>query len=151
MKGSRPTQSANKFCKLRNIRNESDVEQSIIRPLLEELGYTADYIETKATIQQKNIGKKSKRREYRPDFICYADKQHRRPVLIIDAKHPEAGAEEGLTDAQLYASVLRRVLTTPKPDQYCVGSNGITTVIRHFDSDADVFRLDFSEIGRAHV
>lgn len=147
---ARVSQAENKFCKLNNLRNESDVEQSIVRPLLEELGYTADYIATKATIAQKNIGKGSKSRQYRPDFICYGDKQQRRPVLVIDAKHPKAAAEDGLTDAQLYAAILRRGLATPKPDQYCIGTNGVTTVVRHFDSDVDIFRLDFSEFKDDH-
>ena len=71
----------NKYCALSTLRNESDVEQSFIRPLLEDLGYTADHIETKATIQGENIGKGRKPRTYRPDFICYADKHHRNPLF----------------------------------------------------------------------
>ncbi|HEV2357847.1 MAG TPA: N-6 DNA methylase, partial [bacterium] len=143
----KPTKKVNqsKFCSLSVLHNESDVEQSFLRPLLEELGYSADYIKTKATIPQKNIGKGSKPRPYRPDFICYADKKHRQPVLVIDAKHPNETADEGLGDAQLYAAILRRGVAAPKPDQYCLGSNGSTTVVRLFDSDADVFRMAFAD------
>jgi type I restriction enzyme M protein len=137
------TGNQNKFCKLSNLRNESDVEQSFLRPLLEELGYTEDYIETKATIPEKNIGKKRKPKLYRPDFICYGDKQHYQPLLVIDAKHPSQRGEDGLADAQLYVAVIRRSLKLPKPDQYCIGSNGIVTVVKHYDSDKESHYLDF--------
>src|SRR5215217_3689029 len=114
-----------KYCSMSDLRNESDVEQSFIRPLLEELGFNAAYIETKSTIPEKNIGKKSKARPYRPDFICYADKANTHPVLIIDAKNPNSYAEDGVHDAQLYTAVLRRGLKAPKPEQFCMGSNGV--------------------------
>jgi type I restriction enzyme M protein len=139
------SRARSKFCSLSTLHNESDVEQSFLRPLIEELGYSADYTETKATIAAKNVGKGTKPRPYRPDFVCYADKGHRKPVLVIDAKHPTVAAEQGLGDAQLYATILRRGLTTRKPDQYCIGSNGTTTIVRFFDSDVDAFRLDFSD------
>ena len=135
----------NKYCNLNALRNESDVEQSFLRPLLEEMGYTADFIATKSTLPEKNIGKRSKPRPYRPDFICYADKHHQQPVLIIDAKNPKGDVEDGISDAQLYAAVVRRTLKAPKPDQFCIGSNGLTTIVREHDSDRDYFNLDFSE------
>ena len=39
--------SENLFCKKSTLRNESDVEQFFLLPLLKELGFTEDYIETK--------------------------------------------------------------------------------------------------------
>jgi type I restriction enzyme M protein len=141
----------NKYCDLNVLRNESDVEHWFILPLLADLGYGAEYVATKATISEKNIGKRSKPRPYRPDFICYADKQHKQPVLIIDAKHPKGNVEDGIVDAQLYAAVLRRGLTGIKPDQYCMGSNGCTTVVREYDSDRDSFNLDFSEFEDGNI
>ena len=50
----------NKFCTVKNLRNESDVEQFFIKPLLEELRYTEDYLRTKSTIKAVNIGKRKK-------------------------------------------------------------------------------------------
>ena len=143
--GKPARKTKNMYCALADLNNESDVEQSFLRPLLEDLGYTAAHIATKATLPEKNIGKASKRRPYRPDFVCFADSRQRQPVLVIDAKNPNEQAEDGLADAQLYAAVLRRGLTAPKPDQYCIGSNGTTTVVRHFDNNVDAFRLDFSD------
>lgn len=146
MPKAKTSPSKNKFCTLAALRNESDVEQSFLRPLLEGLGYTAEHIATKETITPQNIGKGKNARPYRPDFICYADKVHKRPLLVVDAKHPTATAEEGLSDAQLYTAILRRSLGSPKPDQYCIGSNGITTVVRLYESDTDAFRLDFGDM-----
>ena len=135
----------NKFCSLKNMRNESDVEQTFIRRLLEDLGYTDDYIETKATAAQLNIGKQRKPRLYKPDFICFLDKKHKLPVITVDGKHPTADAEEGCADAQLYAAVMRRTLASPKPDQVCIGSNGHGTLVKHHDSDQNLFNLAFSD------
>ena len=140
-----------KYCDLGALQNESDVEQSFLRPLLEEMGYTADFVATKATLSDKNIGKRSKPRPYRPDFVCYADRQHRQPVLIIDAKNPQGDVEDGLADAQLYAAALRRSLKGRKPDQYCIGSNGPTTIVREHDSDRNSFSLHFSEFREGNI
>ncbi len=137
----------NKFCKLENLRNESDVEQFLVYPMLNDLGYTADYIETKASIKQVNIGKEKRKRAYRPDYVCYSDKKHQHPVLIVDAKNPDEDPEDGVIDAQLYASVIRRSLSRPKPDQFCIGTNGRKTIIKHYDSSTTEYTLDFAELG----
>jgi type I restriction enzyme M protein len=135
----------NKFCSLKNLRNESDVEQFFIKPLLEELGYTEDYLKTKTTIKAANIGKKKKSKPYIPDFIAYTDKAKEKPVLIVDAKNPTEDPEDGVADAQLYASVIRRSLSDPKPEQYCIGSNGLTTLLMHYDSSHVELSLNFDD------
>ncbi|MEM2122634.1 MAG: N-6 DNA methylase [Candidatus Bathyarchaeia archaeon] len=135
----------NKFCKVDNLRNESDVEQFFVLPLLNELGYTPDYIETKATLPEHSIGKGKKMKSYKPDYICYVDKNHLKPVLIIDAKHPARSAESGVEDSQLYAAILRRRLHEPKPDQYCVGTNAFRLIVKHYDKDAVYYDLSFED------
>lgn len=135
----------NKFCKLKNLRNESDVEQNFLIPLLEEMGYSEDYRESKGTIHEEAIRKGKKKKSYQPDFICYSDKAHLRPVLVIDAKHPKRTPEEGVSDAQLYTSVIRRHIDEPKPVQYCIGSNGSLTIVKHYERDAEEYRLTFSD------
>jgi len=135
----------NKYCKLGNLKNESDVEQSLLRPLLEELGYLADYLETKATIKQVNIGKAKKKRSYIPDFIGYTDKKHEHPVLIVDAKSPSESPEDGMSDAMLYSSVIRRSLEEPKPEQYCIGSNGHMTLLIHYEGKRLELSLEFGD------
>lgn len=133
----------NKYCKIQNLRNESDVEQNFLIPLLDELGFNEDYRESKSTVVKEKIDKGKRRKDYRPDFICYADKAHLRPVLVIDAKHPSKSAEEGVDDAQLYTSVIRRRLDEPKPVQYCIGSNGLKTIVKHYDQDIEEYNLFF--------
>jgi type I restriction enzyme M protein len=134
----------NKFCNLKNLRGETDVREIFLAPLLDELGFTEDYRETER-LPEKNIGKGKKKRSYKPDYVCFADKSHHRPVLIVDAKSPTENAEEGVEDAQLYTAVIRRALDAPKPIQYCIGSNGVRTVVKHYDSDKVELELLFAD------
>lgn len=135
----------NKYCKIKTLRNESDVEQFFIIRLLADFGYNDELIETKTTIEEKSIGKGNKRRNYKPDYIVYSDEERKKPVLIIDAKSPKENAEEGISDSQLYSSVLRRSLQSPKPDQYCIGTNGTHFIVKHFDSDDVMHELNFED------
>lgn len=135
----------NKYCSLRNLRNESDVEQNFIVRLLDDLEFSEDYRKSKTSIKAEKIGKGKNRRDYRPDYICFLDKAHTKPVLVIDAKSPQIDAENGVLDAQLYTSIMRRELKGAKPDQFCIGSNGLMTIIRHFDSNEDLHRVSFEE------
>ena len=138
-------QEKNKYCSFGNLHNESDVEQNFLIRLLDDLEFTEDYRKTKASIKTERIGKGKNQRDYRPDYICFLDKAHTKPVLIIDAKSPQVDAEEGVLDAQLYTSIMRRGLKGNKPDQFCIGSNGRITIIRHFESNDDVLSLSFGE------
>lgn len=135
----------NKFCNIDNLRNESDVEQNFVKPLLSDLGFSEDYIETKPQIKEETIGKGLKAKTYRPDYIAYLDKTHKQPIMIIDAKHPQEPPEDGVNDSQLYASVLRRQLAEPKPEQFCIGTNGKKTIVKHYDSNQELCNLDFCD------
>lgn len=137
--------AANKFCSRSSLKNESDVEQFFVLPLLAELGFTPEYLETKATIPATSIGKGKKRRSYVPDYQGYTRKAKQKPVLILDAKHPNESVDEGVNDAQLYASVIRRKMEAPKPEQFCVGVNGDRLIVKHYDSDTALHDLSFGE------
>ena len=137
--------AANKYCSVSNLRNESDVEQFFVSPLLGELDFTADYLQTKRIVTAKQIGKGKRRRSYIPDYVGYLTSSQSRPVLVVDAKGPGRDADEGVDDAQLYASVIRRGIASPKPEQYCVGINGHTCIVKHFDSDEELHRLSFAD------
>lgn len=143
----RPASTAgqNKFCKLASLRNESDVEQFLVLPILAELGFTSEYLETKATIPAASIGKGKKKRSYIPDYQGYTRKNKQKPVLIVDAKSPNESVDEGVGDAQLYASVIRRRMETPKPEQFCIGANGHKLIVKHYDSDTALHDLDFAD------
>jgi type I restriction enzyme M protein len=135
----------NKYCSLSALQNESDVEQFFVLPLLADLGYGADYLDTKAGIEPAMVGKGNKRKQYFPDYVAYLRKSKDKPVIVVDAKHPNESAEEGVDDAQLYASVIRRHLSQPKPDQYCVGINGHQMVVKHYDTAIPAHRLGFAD------
>jgi len=51
---------SNKFCKLKNLKNESDVEQNFLVRLLDDLGFTEDYRETKSALPHFQIDKGKK-------------------------------------------------------------------------------------------
>lgn len=135
----------NKFCSKESLRNESDVEQFFIIKLLEDLDYNSDYIRTKNNIPELKIKKGKKQESYSPDYILYKDKKQEKPIILIDAKHPNEDPEKGVIDAQLYTSVLRRKIKSPKPEQYCIGTNGIKFIIKHYESDDTLLELDFED------
>lgn len=139
------SQARNKFCALKNLTNESDVEQFFIMPLLNDLGYGSDYIETKSSIREVTVGKGKKKKSYIPDYLAFTVRSKVKPVLVIDAKHPDESAESGVHDAQLYASVVRRKMPSPKPDQYCLGINGHQVIAKHYDSDVVLHSLSFGD------
>ena len=136
----------NKFCEYRTLRNESDVEQFLVQPLLSFLGYTPSYLKTKTVLPRETIGKGSNRKAYVPDYLGYTTKRLDKPVIVVDAKHPNEPADQGVLDAQLYASVLRRRIKEPKPDQFCIGCNGDRLIVRHYDSDVTLHSLDFDDL-----
>ncbi len=135
----------NKYCALAALRNESDVEQFFVLPLLADLGYGPDYLETKTAIPELSVGEGKKKKSYIPDYLAYTVRGRIKPVLIVDAKHPNESAEEGVTDAQLYASVIRRRMAAPKPDQYCIGVNGHRVIVKHYDSNVAIYSLSFAD------
>jgi len=65
--------------------------------------------------------------------------------LVIDAKNPNEKAEEGVEDSQLYASILRRKLAEPKPQQLCIGSNGLHTIVIHYEGNTPLYDLVFDD------
>jgi len=135
----------NMFCKKEDLTNESSVEQFFVIRLLQDLGYPDALIKPQERIDAYKIDKGRTKKDYKPDYILYVDKSQNKPVILIDAKEPNVSAEKGVIDAQLYASVLRRKLKSPKPEQYCIGTNGLKLIVKHYDSDKIMFKLDFSD------
>ncbi len=50
-----------------------------------------------------------------------------------------------MQDAQLYASVIRRDMTNPKSEPYCIGTNGSRFIVKHFDSNSVLHSLSFDD------
>lgn len=138
--------ASNKYCSLSSLRNESDVEQFLVLPLLADLGYGEDHLATKATIASARLGKGQSRRSYAPDYLGYTTRRRDKPVMVVDVKHPDESAEAGVEDAQMYAGVIRRQMAEPKPDQYCIGVNGHRLIVKHYDSDQALLTLSFLDL-----
>lgn len=141
----------NKFCDLNSLRNESDVEQFFVIKLLEDLGYSDKNIITKGKLKEYKIGKGRKKKNYIPDYVVCLDRQNNKPVLVIDAKHPEQNSLDGVEDAQLYTSILRRSLNKPKPEQYCIGTNGKEFIVKEYESDDVKIKLDFADFNDSQL
>lgn len=135
----------NKFCKKEVLRNESDVEQFFLIRLINDIGYDDKNIITKAKLKEYKIGKGKKKKSYIPDYVVCLDTKGNKPVLVIDAKHPDQNSLDGVEDAQLYTSILRRGLKKPKPEQYCIGSNGNEFVVKEYESDEIKLKLNFED------
>lgn len=97
------------FCKIEDLKNESDVEQKFIVPLLlndneRGFGYSSSDYHSKSSVMQLEIEKgKQKKKWYSPDFVVYIQGA---PVLVIEAKQPNEDLEEGYREARLYATEL---------------------------------------------
>jgi len=135
----------NIFCNKEDLTNESSVEQFFVIRLLQTLGYPDALIKPQERIETYRIDKGRTKKDYKPDYIVYLDKAQTKPIIIIDAKEPDVSAERGVIDAQLYASILRRKLREPKPEQYCIGTNGLKLIVKHYDNDKILFKLNFSD------
>jgi len=135
----------NIFCDKNDLTNESSVEQFFIIRLLKDLGYEDRNIRTKEFIQEFPIRKGKKRKSYSPDYIIYMDRKQTKPVIVIDAKSPKENAENGIADSQFYVAVLRRKLKKPKPEQFCAGTNGIEFIVKHYESNEIILKLNFAD------
>ena len=62
----------NKFCKLRNLKNESDVEQNFIVRFLDDLEFTDDYRETKTSLNTVKIDKGSATAKLHPRLRVFS-------------------------------------------------------------------------------
>lgn len=132
----------NKFCKKSTLRNESDVEQFFVRPLLKDLNYKDTNIFTKHTFPYHPIGKGTKQKLHRPD---YAIKIGRIWKLIIETKNPNESINPFVHESQDYASIINRGYIGHNPIKYCLITNGIKTKLVLVDQDKPLLELTFKD------
>lgn len=126
------------FLELKGIRNESDVEQKIIMPLLKDvLGYSDWEIRTKNYLAPTQIDKGAgKKMGYFPDYIIYIGGI---PCIIIEAKDINVPSTEGLREARLYATEInKRYPGDINPARYIMATNGIYLYLSPWDSEKEV-------------
>ena len=136
------TKTANKYCTLEVLQNESSVEQFFITRLLIDLGFKDSEIKTKNTIDELVIGKGSKKERYRPDYVVFWNKE---PFMLIDAKDPEITIENYLYQVSDYALRINQKYPGEKPLRYCVLTNGITFNLYKWDRDQVELTLAFAD------
>lgn len=135
-------QIKNKFCELKTLRNESDVEQFFVIRLLRDLGYKDTNIFTKYTLPFYTIGKGTQKRTHRPD---YAVKINKIWSLITEVKHPEKEIRPFIQEAQDYAAIVNRNYIGSNPIKYCLITNGVKTLLALIDQTKPILELDFDD------
>jgi hypothetical protein len=137
------------FCKIDDLKNESDVEQKLIWPMLSSpapdgLGYSPSDIYTKHNIRNFEIDKGNSKKVYRPDYILILGGL---PVAVIEAKRPDEDIDEALREARLYANELNAIHRPGvNPCVRVVATNGLRLISCPADSAVHDFQIDFADI-----
>jgi energy-coupling factor transporter ATP-binding protein EcfA2 len=142
------------FCRLEDLRTESDVEQKFVWSLLTfkeplGLGFTASDISTKLSIRRLEINKGQSKKIYYPDYMIIIAGL---PVIIIEAKAPSESVEDGLEEALLYAAKLNSLFPTEiNPCMRVVSTNGIKLLCSPWDSASPDIDIEFSNISAGSI
>jgi hypothetical protein len=140
------------YCSLDDLKNESDVEQKLVWPLLASpvpggLGFAPPEIYTKTNIRYLEIEKGTSKKVYRPDYILLIAGL---PLVTIEAKHPDEEVEEGLREARLYAAELNAQYPGGiNPCFRVIATNGQEIISSPWDTAAVDFRMQFNDINQS--
>lgn len=135
----------NKYCELKNLTNEADVETFLLLPLFADLGFKTKNIKPKHSLEELSVKTLGSRRakKYRPD---YAIKIGSEIVLIVEAKAPSVNLEDHVLQARDYSVTLNGAYSTKNPVRYFVLSNGHLTRIYKVGVNAPVLEVKFKEL-----
>ena len=142
------------FCEIKDLKNESDVEQKLIFPLITTLipmglGFSPSDFMTKPNIKQIVIGKGKSEKIYFPDYVITNSGL---PLLVIEAKSPHEDLDQALREAMLYTIELNSNYPTKlNPCRKIIVSNGNEIWASSWDSKVDVIKVKFSEINVTNV
>jgi len=135
-------EATNKFCKIKDLTNESSVEQFFIIRLLNDLGFKDSDIKTKESIDELVISAGGRTKEkYKPDYVCFA---LGKPRIVIDAKATSENIDDYLYQVSGYALALNRKFKGEKPIKHCILSNGVITKLFPWDEEEPILELDFN-------
>ncbi|AFB21427.1 N-6 DNA methylase [Rickettsia canadensis] len=130
------------------INNEADVKDIIVEPLLKFLDYPQGSIKRKDSIQKLVITKGSKKERYRPDYIIFHEDK---PVIVIEAKTPNAILEDFIYQVSGYALQLNQSFKKMNPCQIKVLTNGKYIKIFGWDEVTPIYDTAISKIDYAHL
>ena len=132
----------NTFCERADLDSEADVEALVIERLLSKLNYPDNRIRRKDSLERIAIPRGHGKEQYRPDYVLLDGQGD--PAIIIDAKSPGEPPEDYHYQVSGYALMLNQRYDN-NPVQYVVATNGLTSVLWHWDSDAPELHLSFSD------
>ena len=137
-----PTDSAkNLFCDIRDLSNESDVEQSFARRLIEALGYPDRAIRTKTSLESLSVGRLTGDL-HRPDFALKLAGHIR---WILEAKDPGEDLANHVEQARSYSSAINSAYAQVGPVAYFVLTNAKTTHLYRATDTEPFMTLGFAE------
>jgi type I restriction enzyme M protein len=133
----------NKYCSLRDLTNESSVEQFFVIRLLKDIGFDDSEILTKTSIKELVIGRGAKKENYKPD---YAIKLRNKIRLLIDAKDPKENIDNYFYQISGYALRINQEYSTEdKPARLCILTNGVLTKLYNWSNSTPIAELKFED------
>jgi type I restriction enzyme M protein len=127
------------------LQNEADVEQSLVRRMLEDLGFADREIRPKDSLETLTIGgmRGMPQQRYRPDFALVVDGSVR---CVIEAKEPNADLDEHQWQVRAYAVLLNGEAPEERPVRHYLLTNATETRVYHVDRNRPLFTLPFTSL-----
>jgi type I restriction enzyme M protein len=133
----------NKFCQVKNLGNESSVEQFFLIRLIKDLGFRDEDIKTKESLDELVISAGGRKKEnYKPDYVLYVQGK---PRIVVEAKGVGEDIDDFVYQASGYALALNRKFKGEKPVKFCLLSNGEITKLFPWDEDEELTNLGFTD------
>lgn len=134
---------SNIFCKRKNLINEADVEALFVDRLLSHLNYPDEKILRKKSLKSIDIGKGSRKENYKPDYVLLDSADD--PIVVIDAKSPTERISDYLYQVSAYALGLNQMYPERNPVLYTILTNGFDFAVYPWDSNQPEFFLTFDD------
>lgn len=131
----------NKFCQLKDLKNEATVEARFIDRLLDDLGFLPGEVKLKAALRELKVGKGSKSALYKPDYIVLANGM---PTVVVDAKATTETISAYEQQCSSYCLEINKAYDH-NPVKYYLLSNGIKTALYQWDAQKPILQLDFED------
>jgi hypothetical protein len=134
---------------LNDLKNESDVEQKLIFPLICSpapygLSYPQQHILTKQNIKSLDINKGRQTKSYFPDYLITSRGY---PLLIIEAKTPGEDLTEAYREARLYAQELNALYPSGiNPCTLIIACNGEQLIAGASDNIDPSFSIPLNDL-----
>ena len=143
---SRSSAMKNLFCNFGDLANESDVEQSFARRLLEALDYPDRAIRTKATLERLTVGRLTGD-THKPDFALKVAGHIR---WVLEAKSPGENLADHIEQARDYCNAINASYSQAEPVRYFVLTNAKSTVVYSVGADEPFLKLDFADFAEGN-